>query len=324
MSSDTKIDRHGFISSTSPHSSPETVTRDNARIQKWQDMLTRWDYNIKRRRAFLKKRIRKGIPDCLRGVVWTKLANIQTIKNEYTENYYKNLTELDSNTVSIQDITRDYYRTFSGHVLFRDHGLCQDSLYRILKAFSLHDPDLGYCQGMGVLAATFLMYMSEEDSFWMIVSLMRNYDIRDYYLPGMPGIYKAFYQINGVFRQVLPDLWDHFMEISVYPSMFAPGWMMTLYMSYFKFEISLRIFDIFLNEGKKILFKVYIALFKKSKKELISMPCDVLLEKIPNLHEDFTADSLIQSSLKFTLKKKKLQLFEKEYETNPSPELKNW
>jgi len=43
------------------------------------------------------------------------------------------------------------------------------SLRRVLRAYSIYDCEVGYCQGMNFIAAMFLTYVSEEDAFWMMV-----------------------------------------------------------------------------------------------------------------------------------------------------------
>ena len=52
----------------------------------------------------------------------------------------------------------------------------QAALGRVLLAFSVHRPDIGYCQGMNCIAAMLLLVMErkEEDSFWVLVSLIDN------------------------------------------------------------------------------------------------------------------------------------------------------
>jgi hypothetical protein len=45
----------------------------------------------------------------------------------------------------------------------------QPSLRRVLKAYSLYDQEIGYCQGMNFIAGMFLTLMSEEESFWLLV-----------------------------------------------------------------------------------------------------------------------------------------------------------
>jgi len=38
----------------------------------------------------------------------------------------------------------------------------QRSLSNVLKVYAIHDPEVGYCQGMGFTTALLLMYMEEE------------------------------------------------------------------------------------------------------------------------------------------------------------------
>jgi hypothetical protein len=45
----------------------------------------------------------------------------------------------------------------------------QASLRRVLKAYSVYDREVGYCQGMNFISAMFLTIMPEEDAFWMLV-----------------------------------------------------------------------------------------------------------------------------------------------------------
>ena len=46
----------------------------------------------------------------------------------------------------------------------------QASLRRVLKAYSLYDREIGYCQGMNFIAGMFLTLLSEEEAFWLLVS----------------------------------------------------------------------------------------------------------------------------------------------------------
>lgn len=41
----------------------------------------------------------------------------------------------------------------------------QAALFRVLKAYSLHDLEVGYCQGMAFAAGILLMYLPEEPAF---------------------------------------------------------------------------------------------------------------------------------------------------------------
>jgi hypothetical protein len=50
--------------------------------------------------------------------------------------------------------------------------------------------------------------------------------------------------------------------------MYASGWFMTIYLTGFPFEFSVRVFDVFFNEGEKILFRIglgYLAHIKSKQ-----------------------------------------------------------
>ena len=58
-------------------------------------------------------------------------------------------------------IQRDIHRTFPAHDYFKRVGSQgQDSLYRISKAYSVYDQEVGYCQGLSFLAAALLLHVS--------------------------------------------------------------------------------------------------------------------------------------------------------------------
>jgi len=62
-------------------------------------------------------------------------------------------------------ITRDINRTFPAHDYFKDTGGDgQDSLYKICKAYSVYDEEIGYCQGQSFLAAVLLLHVSIRSS----------------------------------------------------------------------------------------------------------------------------------------------------------------
>lgn len=72
----------------------------------------------------------------------------------------------------IDEIGRDVNRTFPSHRLFQEGGPGQSALKRVLERYAILDPAIGYCQGMGFIAALLLQYLHEFDAFYALVSLM--------------------------------------------------------------------------------------------------------------------------------------------------------
>lgn len=87
--------------------------------------------------------------------------------------------------MTIETIQRDLSRTFPQHILFRG-AEGQEQLFNVLKAYSLYDTEIGYCQSMSFITAFMLMYMTEEESFLMLIGFMQNCAGRRFYLTGMP------------------------------------------------------------------------------------------------------------------------------------------
>lgn len=77
-------------------------------------------------------------------------------------------------------------RTFPTHPYFSAQlGAGQLSLYNILKAYSLLDQEVGYCQGLSFVAGILLLHMGEEEAFHMLKFLMFDRGLRKQYRPDM-------------------------------------------------------------------------------------------------------------------------------------------
>lgn len=49
-------------------------------------------------------------------------------------------------------------------------------------------PDVGYCQGMGVIVATLLLFCPEETVFWMMATLIEDVFPANYYSANLLGV----------------------------------------------------------------------------------------------------------------------------------------
>lgn len=70
-----------------------------------------------------------------------------------------------------QLIQADVTRTLSAHQFFERDGAGQRALYNVLRAYSVFDLELEYCQGTSFVAALLLLHMSEEEAFWVLVQV---------------------------------------------------------------------------------------------------------------------------------------------------------
>lgn len=75
-------------------------------------------------------------------------------------------------------------------------------------------------------------------------------------------------------------------EVDFTPQMFGSSWFITLFADYLPITAVIRIFDIYLMEGRKILFRIALAIFKLCEKDLmlatdLELPL-TLLKKFPS------------------------------------------
>ncbi|CAO2210894.1 unnamed protein product [Urochloa humidicola] len=249
------VDRFGFIKSEqsgSPDGLPKGRSihdreREERSIRKWRKMIgvggNDWKHYVRRNPHVVKRRIRKGIPDCLRGLVWQLISGSRDLLL-MNPGVYETLVIYETSASELE-IIRDISRTFPSHIFFQQrHGPGQRSLYNVLKAYSVYDRDVGYVQGMGFLAGLLLLYMSEEDAFWLLVALLKG----AVHAP-MEGLYQQYLsQFEKLVMEHMPKLGQHFVEEMINPSMYASQWFITVFSYSFPFHLTLRVWDVFLYE----------------------------------------------------------------------------
>ncbi|KAL2895955.1 EVI5-like protein [Bienertia sinuspersici] len=299
-SSPTLVDRFGFIkpeNSNPPDALKRSKSaieseREERRVQKWRKMIgvggSDWKHYVRRKPLVVKRRIRKGIPDCLRGLVWQLISGSRDLLL-MNPGVYEQLVIYETSASEL-DIIRDISRTFPSHVFFQQrHGPGQRSLYNVLKAYSVYDRDVGYVQGMGFVAGLLLLYMSEEDAFWLLVALLKgavHAPMEGLYLSGLPLVQQYLFQFDLLVKEHMPKLGEHFSQEMINPSMYASQWFITVFSYSFPFHLALRIWDVFLYEGVKVVFRVGLALLKSCHDDLIKLPFEKLIQALRNFPEE--------------------------------------
>ena len=240
----------------------------NARMEKWSHMIKHYDEYAKKKYDKLKSRTRKGIPDCFRSHIWQIFAK--------KEKYYKkdvynqlNSVELDEDTKIV--IIKDLDRTFPALLFFREkYGKGQRELYRVLSNYSKYNKETGYLQGMGFIVAVFLSYMDEESSFFMLDSLMKNYGLEGYYKPNFPDLKKTFYILLNLMKKFIPKVYELFRKEGMMPSMYASEWFICIFSRNLEFNSLVRIFDVFLLEGFKVIYRFALAFLKMKEEKFLA------------------------------------------------------
>ena len=88
----------------------------------------------------------------------------------------------------------------------------------------------------------------------------------------MPGMHLRFYQIEECVKLLLPKLHQCFMKHGINSSSMygATQWFITIFLAAeMDFDIQIHIFDIYLYEGYKTIFRMGLGLLKYYEKELL-------------------------------------------------------
>ncbi|GJW63783.1 EVI5-like protein [Tanacetum coccineum] len=293
---------------------------EERKLRKWRKMIgvggSDWKHYVRRKPHVVKRRIRKGIPDCLRGLVWQLISGSRDLLL-MNPGVYEQLVIYETSASEL-DIIRDISRTFPSHVFYQErHGPGQRSLYNVLKAYSVYDRDVGYVQGMGFVTGLLLLYMSEEDAFWLLVALLKgavHAPMEGLYLEGLPLVQQYLFQFDLLMREYMPKLGEHFTQEMINPSMYGSQWFITVFSYSFPFHLALRIWDVFLYEGVKIVFKVGLALLKYCHDDLVKLPFEKLIHALRNFPDDaMNPDKLLPLAYSFKVSKR-LEELKQEYE----------
>ncbi|XP_069781069.1 TBC1 domain family member 1-like isoform X13 [Narcine bancroftii] len=261
------------------------------------------------------------VPRHHRGEIWKLLAEQHQLryqlpvkqqpKNTPYEELLKQLTSQQ------HAILIDLGRTFPTHPYFTTQlGAGQLSLYNLLKAYSLLDPEVGYCQGLSFVAGILLLHMSEEDAFQMLKFLMYDMGLRRQYRPDMIILQIQMYQLSRLLHDYHRDLYCHFEENEISPSLYAAPWFLTMFASQFPLGFVARVFDMIFLQGSEVIFKVALSLLGSHKPlilqhESLESIVDFIKCTLPNLglvQMEKTINQVFEMDLS-----KQLQAYEVEY-----------
>ncbi|KAI9883211.1 MAG: hypothetical protein M1823_005022 [Watsoniomyces obsoletus] len=293
------------------------------------------------RSAKVKRYVRKGLPPDWRGPAWFWYAGGYTHLSENPGVYGKLVEEAENGGINKNDrelIERDLHRTFPDNIRFKpdpvasyttpghtDGGIYQGgvptevetpliySLRRVLQAFSINNPKIGYCQSLNFLVGMLLLFMDEEKAFWMVTIITRTY------LPGthevnLEGANVDLAVLMMSIRDSMPGIWGKIggeldgsssgeaPSVTRLPPVFlcTTAWFMSCFIGTLPTETVLRVWDAFFYEGSKTIFRIALAIFKVGEPKIraVNDPMEIfqVVQTIPRCLID--ANALMEACYK--------------------------
>ncbi|KRY77130.1 Small G protein signaling modulator 3 [Trichinella pseudospiralis] len=219
----------------------------------------------------LESLVRAGVPHSLRPYVWPRLCGATRRRQQADYAYGDVLNELkkvddqdDECSITFGQIEKDLMRTLPSNVCFaKADGVGIRRLRRLLRSIALVFPDVGYCQGMGVIAATLLLFLDEENAFWMMCTILDDLLPAGYFSDSLLGSAVDQRIFRLLIADSLPEVDAVFRSHDIEPSLVTLHWFLTLYASSaMPFPLLLRVWDLFFYHGSTVLFKVALAMLK--------------------------------------------------------------
>ncbi|XP_056441761.1 TBC1 domain family member 1 isoform X3 [Gadus chalcogrammus] len=265
--------------------------------------------------------VTQGVPRPQRGEIWKLLSEQYVLRQTVparppaNQTPYKDL--LKQLTSQQHAILIDLGRTFPTHPYFQAQlGAGQLSLYNLLKAYSLLDPEVGYCQGLSFIAGVLLLHLEEEQAFDMLKFLMYDMGLRKQYRPDMIILQIQMYQLSRLLHDYHRDLHSHLELHEIGPSLYATPWFLTVFASHFPLGFVARVFDMLFLQGSEVIFKVALSLLGSHKPLILQHDSlesivDFIKTTLPNLglvQMEKTINQVCQMDVS-----KQLQAYEVEY-----------
>ncbi|KAJ7803212.1 rab-GTPase-TBC domain-containing protein [Mycena olivaceomarginata] len=248
--------------------------REASKIKLWTQYLRAHGRNLTLLRyPQCTRLVQVGLPNRLRGEMWETLSGSIYLRFSNPGFYHKLLEEnTGRSTTSTEDIEKDLHRSLPEYAGYQsEEGI--SALRRVLQAYSFKNPELGYCQAMNILAAAILIYMSEEQAFWLLEVLCDRL-LPGYYAPSMHGTLLDQRVFEALVQRCLPIIHDHFQEVDVQLSVASLPWFLSLYINSMPMIFAFRIVDCFFCMGPKVLFQVGLAILKINGEKLLQIQDD--------------------------------------------------
>lgn len=301
-------DQYGFLKATHQITNAQYdawnepyMLSQESRVRKWfvymkdEDLPTHPLLRFPHQCAKTQRFIRKGIPPAWRGAAWFWYAGGNQLLQKDPD-LYSTLVSCSEAALSESDkemIERDLHRTFPDNIHFKPDGQLEQtplrpsaetpllsSLRRVLRAFAVYCPRIGYCQSLNFITGLLLLFLPEEKTFWMLRIITTEY------LPGthdmsLEGANVDLWVLMSALKDTMPGLWGKIgngddvvgrHDVRLPPiSLCTTSWFMSLFIGTLPIESVLRVWDVLFYEGSRTIFRTALAIFKLGEDRIKTM-----------------------------------------------------
>mmetsp|Transcript_39059 Transcript_39059/g.59514 ORF Transcript_39059/g.59514 Transcript_39059/m.59514 type:complete len:313 (+) Transcript_39059:752-1690(+) len=164
------------------------------------------------------------------------------------------------------------------------------SLRNVLLAYSKYDPTIKFytipdqneselppldqaARGMGCVVMALLNHCKDDEvsTFWILVSLIENYDMRQFFQQGMPGITLYGEVLEQFSEMFVPQVLQAMQSLDISYIDFFMEWAKTLWSSQIPIEHYEEFLTNFLKHGWSYFFRVSLTVLACLQQEIVSV-----------------------------------------------------
>ncbi len=220
-----------------------------------------------------------GPPNNIRWLMWFSIA-----KNKYIEiesklginnsQIYSFLINSKINDEFEKKINKDLQNSFP-NIKFFNNANWLNSLFNLLKAYSIYDKEIGYKNGMNKIIANILMLSdcNEIESFQLIRFFFSNsygLSLRDFFMENSPKFNFYSFLIMELIRERLFPVYEIINKLQIEKEIWLDKLIINLFGSFFDFSIGIRLYDCMIAFGLNFLINFTLGFLKNYQKIILN------------------------------------------------------
>ena len=197
--------------------------------------------------------------------IYDIIQMIKNTNNKRSRELYLNLLKinesvLDINGDNLRQIKKDTTRTYPSTITLNQKDKIIKKLENVLRAFSNYDNSIKYCQGMNFIVGFFLYHSEEHIAFWLFVSLIEEYDLRNVFIDNFPGLKLHVKNIEAILQNEYPIYWENFENFGIKVEIFLVEWLFSLFSCLIPLELQIDFYKGFFSQGWIFFYKMCISI----------------------------------------------------------------
>ncbi|KAH3757115.1 TBC1 domain family member 24 [Pelomyxa schiedti] len=255
----------------------------------------------------LKVVIRKGVPDTYRREVWTAITQCtEALASSSCRPYREKLASVFGSAITAPPKISDP-PTFCGNLDPKCHYVTDDGIEaakRILVLIAMDHPDIQCCPAIPDCVLLLLTFLTEHEVYlamrYMIAVSVKSRLYFNVVAQHSSSFLSAF---GSLVRKKLPKVTKMMLLAGVDLDFVAMTWFNSLFVGHLPFHTVLRMFDVFLNEGSKILLRVGLGVLSLSQPYLENIVDQAeFIQRLATVAiSQVDADVLMKTAFKFKL-----------------------